>query len=261
MADNLEKMILDEGPDTVAAFIAEPVMGSGGIIIPPPTYFDKVQAVLGKYDVLFIADEVICGFGRLGHMFGCQAFDIRPDMVTVAKALSSGYQPISGLMISEPIYEAMVDQSEKLGMFGHGFTYSAHPVPAAVALETLRIYEEMNIVEHVRRVAPRFAAGLRRFTDHPLVGEVRVMGLIGGLEIVGNKETKEPFDPSLAVAFGIEQRCLEHGLICRSVGDVVMLAPPLVITEEQIDELAGRLGRALDDMGSARSAGAPETGD
>jgi len=248
LAGNLEAVIQREGPETIAAFIAEPVMGSGGIIVPPATYFDRVQTVLREHDILFIADEVICGFGRLGTMFGCQTFDIRPDMISLAKGLSSGYQPISALMLSQPIYEAMVMQSARLGVFGHGFTYSAHPVPAAVALETLRIYAERDIVEHVCSIAPHFQRKLREFADHPLVGEARGIGLIGGLEVVRDKKTKQAFDAELAVAQRIEKFCLEHGLIIRALGDTLTFAPPLIIDEAGIDDLFDRLSSSMDDM-------------
>ena len=238
-AANLEKMILDEGPDTVAAFIAEPVMGAGGVIVPPKTYFEKVQVVLGKYDVLFIADEVICGFGRTGNMWGCQTFDLNPDMITMAKALSAAYLPISAVMVSEKVFDAMVDESEKIGLFAHGFTYSGHPVPAAVALETLKIYEERDIVAHVRRVGPRLQDGLRRLNDHPLVGEVRGLGLVAGVELVKNKETKEPFDPADGVGAFLYARTQEHGAIARAIVDTIAFAPPLIISEEEIDEMLG----------------------
>ena len=167
LADQLEQLILAEGPETIAAFIAEPVMGAGGVIVPPATYFDKIQPVLKRYDIMFIADEVICGFGRTGSMFGTQTYNLQPDIITVAKALSSAYLPIAAVMISEPIYQAMVRQSEKIGTFGHGYTYSGHPVSAAVALETLKIYEERDIVSHVRTVAPHLQDGLRRFSGPP----------------------------------------------------------------------------------------------
>ena len=148
------QLILREGPDTVAAFFAEPVMGAGGVIVPPATYFDRIQPILRKYDILFVADEVICGFGRTGNMFGSQTFDLKPDIITVAKALSAGYLPISANLVSGKLYEVLLAQSDKLGIFGHGYTYSSHPVPAAVALETLKIYEERDIVAQVRRVGP-----------------------------------------------------------------------------------------------------------
>jgi len=248
LADNLEKLIQREGPETIAAFIAEPVMGAGGVLIPPPGYFARIQPILKKYDILFICDEVICGFYRTGNLWGAQTFDIRPDMMTVAKALSSAYLPISALLVSEPIYRAMVRESEKIGTFGHGFTYSAHPAAAAVAIETLKIYEERDIGSHVRRVAPRFQAGLAQFADHPLVGEVQSVGLIGAIQLVRSKSPRQYFEPAQAMAQYFTKRAQEHGLIVRPLfGDRVALCPPLIITEDQIDEMVRRFGRALDD--------------
>ena len=247
-AESLEKMILDEGPDTCAAFIAEPIMGAGGVLVPPATYFEKVQAVLRKYDMLFVADEVICGFGRTGNMFGCQTFDLKPDIITVAKALTSAYLPMSGVMISDGVYEALQIENDKIGIFAHGFTYSGHPVAAAVALETLAIYEERNIVGHVQSVMDRFQDGLGQFADHPLVGEVRGRGLVAALELVKDKTTKEPFPAADAVSTKVMDRALDHGLITRAIGDCIAFSPPLIITAEQIDELVARLGRTLDDV-------------
>ena len=247
LAKNLEELIISEGPDTVAAFFAEPVMGSGGVIVPPRTYFEKVQAVLKKYDVLFVVDEVICGFGRLGEMFGTATYGLRPDMITVAKGLSSGYLPISALMISAPIWEACLAESAKIGVFGHGFTYSGHPVCAAVANETLKLYDEIDIVAAVRQVAPVFLEGFRTLADHPLVGEVRGAGLMAGIELVRNKKTKEPFPPDANIGLFIERRCEAHGAILRALGDVLTAAPPLVIAADQIRELQRIVGAALDD--------------
>jgi 4-aminobutyrate--pyruvate transaminase len=247
MAENLEKMILKEGPETVAAFIAEPVMGAGGVFVPPPTYFEKVQAVLKKYDVLFIVDEVICGFGRTGNLWGCETFNLKPDIITVAKALTSAYLPLGAVLISEPIYQALVKESEKIGIFGHGYTYTGHPVCAAVALEALKIYEERDIVGHVRRVAPRLQDGLRRLADHPLVGEVRGVGLIAAVELVKDKATKEPFDPAGAVGLYLNKQAQKHGLIIRALGDIIAFSPPLIMTGEEIDEMLARFGKALDD--------------
>ena len=246
LAAELEALILAEGPDTVAAFIAEPVMGSGGVILPPATYFEKLQAVLRRHDVLFLADEVICGFGRLGDMFGCQTYDLKPDMITVAKGLSSGYLPISGLMVSESIWQACLAQSGKIGVFGHGFTYSGHPVCAAVARETLAIYEEMDVVAQVRAVAPMLQHGLRRFADHPLVGEVRGIGLVAGLELVRDKRMKASFSPQQNIGLHIERLCQEQGVILRSLGDTLTVAPPLIIRPEQIEVIVQVVGRALD---------------
>lgn len=247
LATNLEQLILHEGPETVAAFFAEPVMGGAGVIVPPPTYFEKVQAVLRKHDVLFVADEVICGFGRTGNMWGSQTFQLQPDMITCAKALSGAYIPISALLVNEAIAEILVRQSEKIGIFGHGFTYSGHPVAAAVALEALNIYESEGIIEHVRQVAPRLQQGLRRVADHPLVGEVRGIGLIAGVELVRDKPSKEPFPPAAGVGAYLAARCAEHGLIIRAIGDTLAFSPPLIIAESDIDDLLAMLGKALDD--------------
>ncbi len=251
LAESLEAQILREDPETVAAFIAEPVMGAGGVIVPPRTYFEKIQQVLKKYDVLLIADEVICGFGRTGNMFGTETFGLKPDIITMAKALSSAYLPISATIVSEELYQAFVAQSEKIGTFAHGYTYSAHPVCCAVAVETLKIYEERNILAHVRRVAPRFQEGLRRFASHPLVGEVRGVGLLAGLELVKDKATKAPFDLKMGVGPMVAARAQENGLICRALMDTVALCPPLVITEKEIDEMLRRFGKALDETAAA----------
>ncbi len=245
--DNLEKMILDEGPDTVAAFIAEPIMGAGGVLVPPATYFEKVQVVLKKYDILLIADEVINGLGRTGNMWGSQTFGMKPDMMSTAKQLSSAYLPISALMISDKVYQALVKESEKLGLFGHGGTYAGHPVSAAVALETLKIYEDDDILGHVKRISPRLQNGLRAFADHELVGEVRGVGLIGAIELVADKATRKPFDPKATVGAYCIGRAREHGLILRPIGDSIAFCPPLVITEEDIDLMLAAFGKALDD--------------
>ncbi len=248
LAANLEQLIVREGPDTVAAFFAEPVMGAGGVIVPPATYFDRVQPILKKYDILFVVDEVICGFGRTGHMFGSQTFNLQPDIMTLAKALSAGYVPISANLVSGKVYEILLAQSDKLGIFGHGYTYSSHPVPAAVALETLKIYDELDIVAQVRRVGPRMQAGIRSYADHPLIGEARGIGLIGAVEIVRDKTTKQSFEPKAGVAAYLVRRAQHHGAILRNMpGDIVAFSPPLVISETEIDELMGCFGKALDD--------------
>ncbi len=247
LAANLEKLIVDEGPDTVAAFIAEPVMGAGGVVIPPRSYFEKIQVVLEKYDVLFIDDEVICGFGRTGNAFGAQTFGMRPDTMSLAKALSSAYLPISAVVIPEFMYEPMVESSRKIGVFGHGFTYSGHPVSAAVAVRTLQLYEERQIFAHAAKVAEHFQARLAALSDHALVGEARGVGLIGGCEMVADQSTGRAFaTPGKVGAYCLE-RCQEHQLIVRNIGDTIALCPPLVITESEISELFDRLERALDD--------------
>ena len=253
LAVNLEALIQREGPETIAAFFAEPVMGAGGVIVPPATYFDKIQPILKKYDILFIVDEVICGFGRTGNMFGTQTYNLQPDMISMAKNLSSAYLPISALMINERVFQGMVTESEKIGTFGHGFTYSGHPVASAVALETLKIYVERDIVGQVRRVGPRLQAGLRKLGGHPLVGDARGVGLIGGLELVKNKTTKESFDPKQLVGAQVAKRAEAHGLIVRAIGDTIAVCPPMIIDEAQIDKLLDRLGRALDDTAASLS--------
>lgn len=247
LAQNLEELIIREGPDTVAAFIAEPVMGAGGVIIPPRTYFKKVQAVLKKYDIIFIDDEVICGFGRTGNTFGCETFGFTPDTMSVAKSLSSAYLPVGAVLIPDYIYESMLEESRKLGTFGHGFTYSGHPTCTAVALKNLEIMEERQIFEHVREVMPRFQERLSAMGDHPLVGEARGIGLIGGCELVADKGSKRSFDPKQGVGPHCAARAQEHGLILRSLGDTIAFCPPLIITENEIDELFDRFSRALED--------------
>ncbi len=248
LAAELDALIVREGPGTVAAFFAEPVMGAGGVIVPPATYFEKIQPVLRKHDVLFVVDEVICGFGRTGSMFGAQTFDLKPDILTCAKALTAGYLPMSATLVSRPIYDAIRAQSDKLGVFGHGYTYSAHPVPAAVALETLRIYEERDIVGHIRRVGPRLQAGLRKLGEHPLVGEARGVGLIGALELGRDKATRASFEPKARVGAYLVKRAQHHGAILRNMpGDVIAFSPPLVIVEAEIDALLDATARALDD--------------
>jgi len=247
MAADLEQMIQSEGPDTIAAFIGEPIMGAGGVLVPPRTYWKKIQAVLKKYDVLLIADEVICGFGRTGNRFGCQTYDIKPDMLVAAKALSSSYLPISAVLISDPIYQGIADNSAKIGTLGHGFTYGGHPVAAAVALETLKIYEERDILGHVRAVAPSLQDGLRRFADHPLVGEVRGTGLIGAVELVADRAARTPFEPLGRVGSFLTQKAQAHGLIVRNMLDTIGFSPPLIITEAQVEEMLRRFGAALDE--------------
>ena len=248
MAERLESLILAEGPDTCAAFFAEPVQGAGGVIVPPPTYFEKVQAVLKKYDVLFVADEVICGFGRTGSRWGSETFGLEPDMLTCAKALSASYMPISALMISEAVFDAMVAESDKIGIFGHGYTYSGHPVTSAVALETLRIYEERDVLGHVRRVSPYFQSKIAALAEHPLVGDVSGVGLLAGLEIVRDKRTRESFDPAAKIAERVQGAALRRGLISRALGDRLALCPPLIIGEAHVDEIAGAVRSALDDV-------------
>jgi 4-aminobutyrate---pyruvate transaminase len=247
MAESLEQLILREGPDTVAAFIAEPVMGAGGVILPPATYFEKVQAVLKRHDILFVADEVICGFGRTGNMFGSETYRLQPDVITIAKALSSAYLPIAAVLINQRIYDVVSENTEKLGSFSHGFTYSGHPVSAAVALEALKIYEERDILSQVRARTPGFQKTLQGFKDHPLVGETRGVGLIGAVELVRDRRTKESFDPQFAVPAYCVKRAQEHGLIVRAILNSIAFCPPLVSSDEEIAEMYRRFAKALDE--------------
>ena len=248
LAKELEDTILREGPETVAAFIAEPVQGAGGVIVPPPGYFVKIQAILKKYDILFIVDEVITGFGRLGQAFGTQVFDLKPDMITVAKMLTSAYVPMSALYLTDEIYQTIADASAEVGVFGHGYTYSGHPLACAVALETLRIYESDNVIGHVQKVGPRLQQGLQKFKNHPLVGDARGLGLIGALELSADPARKTAFDPARGVGNYFVSRAQAHGLIVRALlGDVIAFSPPLIISEAEIDELLARTGLALAD--------------
>lgn len=246
LADNLEKLILKEGPETIAAMFMEPVMGAGGVIVPPKTYFEKIQSVLNKYDILIVADEVICGFGRTGNMWGSQTYGIRPDMITMAKALSSAYAPISALIVSEDVFTGLVAGSSRNGPLGHGYTYSGHPLGAAVAMETINIYEERDIVSEVKAKSPIFQGGLRKFLSHPLVGEVRGIGLVGAIEVVKNKNTKEPFDPKSGVGAHLVAQAQHEGVILRAMGNTVAFSPPLIISENEIAEMFASFGHALE---------------
>jgi 4-aminobutyrate---pyruvate transaminase len=245
LAAELEQLIEREGPETVAAFIAEPVMGAGGVIVPPKTYFEKIAKVCARHDIYMISDEVICGFGRLGTAFGMQALGFNADGMSMAKALSSAYLPIAAVTVPEKMYAAMVDESRKLGTFGHGFTYGGHPVAAAVALKTLEIYARDRVFEQAAAKAPHFQAQLRKLGEHPLVGEARGMGLVGGVELVA--DSKRSFDPKRAIALRAVGFAQEEGVISRAIaGDTVSVCPPLVISESEIDEMFARLGRGLD---------------
>lgn len=247
LAGKLEALIEREGADTIAAFIAEPIMGAGGVIVPPKTYFEKVQAILRHYDIAFIADEVICGFARTGNMFGCQTFGMQPDTVSMAKAITSAYMPLGAITVPEHVYQAMIDESKKLGVFAHGFTYSGHPVASAVAVKTLEIYDRIDIVGHVRKVAPTFIKRLKELDAHPLVGETRGVGLIAGIELVKDKKSKQSFDPRQGVGAKVNVFAQDEGLISRSIaGDTLALCPPLVINTDQINTMFDRMARALD---------------
>lgn len=249
---NLAALIEAEGAETIAAFIAEPVMGAGGVIVPPDGYYEKVQALLARHDILFIDDEVICGFGRTGRPFGAQTMGITPDTMSLAKALSSAYLPMSAVLIPEWMYEPMIEPSGQVGNFGHGFTYSGHPVCARVALRTVEIMEERNLFEHAARVGEVFQQRLQALADHPLVGNTRGVGLIGAVEVVADKATGQPFAPADGMGARVMARCEENGLIVRALGDSVALCPPLIITEPQVDEVFSKLEKSLDETLSAR---------
>jgi 4-aminobutyrate--pyruvate transaminase len=246
MAANLDALIQREGPDTIGAMIAEPVQGAGGVILPPEGYFDAITAVLDRYGIPLIDDEVITGFGRTGEWFGCTKYGFEPESMTIAKALSSAYLPISAVILSPEFSDIIEQESGKIGTFGHGFTYTGHPVAAAVALRTIEIYQARDIVGHVRAVTPAFEKRLRALADHPLVGEAVSVGLIGAVELVADKASKKSFDPAKQVAATVNSFALEEGLIVRPLlGDRIAFCPPLVIDEAEIGELFDRFERAL----------------
>ena len=249
LADELEQRIIAEGPETVAAFIAEPVMGAGGVIPPPAGYFDAILPVLKKYDVLFIADEVVCGFGRLGQPFGCNVYDVTPDLMTLAKGLTSGYAPMSACMVSNEIYEVLKTGSSELGPFAHGYTYTAHPVSAVAAIKNLQIIQSERLIENAADVGQHFHRRLREaVSDHPMVGEVRGFGLIGGVELVKDKAAKTPFDLSEGVAKRMYKLMLAEGLIARPILNMIAFSPPLILSNDDADEIVARFARALDKL-------------
>jgi 4-aminobutyrate--pyruvate transaminase len=244
-AEDLDAMIQAEGPDTIAAFIAEPVMGAGGVVVPPKTYWEKIQAVLAKYDILLIADEVICGFGRTGKMFGCETYNIKPDIMTLSKQITSSYFPFSAFMMTEEVYAPIADESGRIGVLGHGYTGGAHPVGAAVALENLKIIEERDLVANAAARGAELQAGLRSFVDHPLVGEARGVGLIAALEIVAPEGRAEEFAPGKMGA-GLNAHFLKNGLISRNMMDAMAFCPPMIIEAPQIKQILSAVEKSLD---------------
>lgn len=243
MARALEAKILELGPETVAAFIGEPVQGAGGVIIPPASYWPEIQRICDKYGILLVADEVICGFGRLGRWFGSEHFGIRPDLMSVAKALSSGYLPIGGVLVGDRVARALIEGGE----FQHGYTYSGHPVACAVAIANLRIIQREGLVERVAEdVGPYLSARWAELAGHPLVGEARSLGLIGALELVKDKGTRERFAPLGDAGMLCRDFCMENGLVMRAVYDTMIVSPPLTITRAQVDELVDIARRSLD---------------
>ena len=250
-ADELEKMILAEGPETVGAFIGEPVMGTGGLIPPPEGYWDAVQKVLSKYEVLLIADEVVCGFGRVGAPFGSHLYGIRPDLITIAKGLTSAYLPLSGVIVGERVWKVIERGSEELGPMGHGWTYSGHPLGAAAGLANLDILEQEKLTENARDTGSYLQVQFKTsFEDHPLVGEVRGVGLLLALEFVADKSKKLRFDASWKVGAKVSAACLEQNLIARAMpdGDILGFAPPLSITKKEVDEIVTRTTKALNSV-------------
>ena len=248
LMQEFEALIRNEGADTIAAFIAEPVMGAGGVVPPPAGYWPRMQALCRKHDILLIADEVITGFGRTGALFASHKYGIEPDVLVVSKALTSSYFPLSAVLISDALYQAVADNSAKIGTFAHGFTASGHPVGAAVAMENLDIIEERDLVAHVRALEPHFQRRLSEFAGHPLIGEARGVGLIGALEFVADKPTKAAFDQPGVFGARLAELCQDEGLIIRAIGETIAFCPPLIITAAEIDELFARFGRALKRM-------------
>lgn len=247
LAAELEAVIAREGAENIAAMIAEPMLGAGGVIPPPKGYFEKIQPILDANGILLIDDEVVCGFGRTGRNFGCQTWNMQPATMTMAKALSSAYQPISAVAVPPFMYEAIAEASGKMGMFAHGLTYAGHPVAAAVALRNIELMEERGIMAHAAKMGEQLQAGLERVREHPLVGDVRGESLIAGIEFVADRETHERFPAEKKIAFQAAAACLEEGLIVRALpGDTIAICPPLIISEAQVDELLEKLMRGLD---------------
>ncbi len=244
VADKLEEKILELGEERVAAFVAEPIQGAGGVIIPPASYWPRIKEICNKHEILLVADEVICGFGRLGQWFGSDYYDLQPDLMPIAKGLSSGYLPIGGVMIGDKVSKLLSEKGEE---FTHGFTYSGHPTACAVAIANINIIQRENLVENVKNdIGPYLQKRWRELADHPLVGEVRGTGLIGALELVKNKPSRERFDDKGTLGFECRRHCIENGLVMRSVGDTMIISPPLVINHTQIDELIEKASGALD---------------
>jgi len=240
----LEQKILEVGPDKVAAFIGEPVQGAGGVIVPPETYWPEIQRICDKYEVLLVSDEVICGFGRTGHWFGCERFGTRPDLMTFAKGVTSGYVPLGGVMVGERVAKVMIEQG---GEFEHGYTYSGHPVACAVALANLKLVRDLHLVQRVHDdVGPYLAQHYAQLAEHPLVGEAQTCGLMGALQLVKDKASLTPFPAELGIGMVCRGHCFGNGLIMRAVGDRMIVAPPLIITRAQIDEMVALIRRCLD---------------
>ena len=245
LADELEETIQAEGADTIAAFVAEPVLGAGGVIVPPEGYFQAVQEVLRRHSIPLVSDEVICGFGRTGEVWGCETYGFVPDAIISSKALTAGYFPMGAVILGPELADRLQAASEAVEEFPHGFTASGHPVGCAVALKAIDVILNEGLLDNVRRLAPRFRAGLDRIAQMPNIGEARGVGLMGALEAVRDKATKEPFPAELSISERMANACTDRGLICRPLGQAVVLCPPFVMTEEQMGEMFDKLEDAL----------------
>ncbi|WP_085695374.1 MULTISPECIES: aspartate aminotransferase family protein [unclassified Pseudomonas] len=247
LAEELERHILVEGPETIAAFIGEPVIAAGGVLPPPKGYWAAIQAVCKRYDILLVIDEIVTGFGRLGTMFGSELYGIQPDILVLSKQLTSSYLPLAALLVSDALHDVLVSQSERLGAFVHGLTATGHPVATAVALENIRIIEERDLVGHVQRLAPVFQERLQAFADHPLVGDVRGVGLMGGIELVADKARKQPFSQPGILGSYVFRQAHKHGLIVRAIYDTIAFCPPLITTQDDVDAIFEAFGKTLHD--------------
>jgi 4-aminobutyrate--pyruvate transaminase len=247
MAKSLRDLIEREGPDTIAAMIAEPVMGAGGVIVPPQGYFEAIQPILDEHDIILISDEVITGFGRTGNWWGSQTLNMKPKTISAAKQLTSAYAPLGAVMVPEDIYQSYVDHSAQLGTFGHGFTYGGHPLGCALGVKAIEIYQKRDIVGHVRRLMPLFESRMKRLAEHPLVGEARYCGFVGGAELVADKKTRRSFDPKQGVGPQTAKLIEGNGAVLRAIGDTIAICPPMIIKEDELNELFDRFEKGLDE--------------
>lgn len=256
LVDELERKILEEGPDTICAFIGEPVIGAGGVIVPPQGYWKGVQAVLRKYDILLVVDEVICGFGRTGNMFGCDTYEITPDVLVLSKQLSSSYQPIAAVLMNDKFIGPIVEEGGRLGTLAHGYTAGGHPVAAAVALENIAIIEERGLAANAAKVGRHLQERLEAMRGHALIGDIRGVGLIAGVELAVVENAELGSIPKGRLGYLTEKALLENGVISRAIGDTIAFCPPMIITVDQIDDLVRRFEKSLNEVQLALSSGA-----
>jgi len=242
-ANKLEERILELGAENIAAFIGEPIQGAGGVIIPPDNYWPRIQEICKKYDILLVVDEVICGFGRTGNWFGSDTYNIKPDIITMAKGISSGYIPLSGIMVGSRVSDVMINEG---GEFYHVYTYSGHPVACAVAIENLKIIKEENLIEHSSKTSVYLKERMHEISEHPLVGEVRMKSLIGAVELVEDKDNRKMFEDTGVVGTICRDYCIQNGLVMRAVRDGMIFCPPLIFTNDNVDELVDKLKKSLD---------------